>query len=344
LPIQEGRGYPIAPSLFLQAQSLVETRELTFPAEEGPERLDSFLARAVGEVTRSAVQRLIDGGMVTVDGAVPKPSLKLKGGERVIVSIPPPVPAEPAAEHIPLEILYEDSDLIVVNKPAGMVVHPGAGAGSGTLDNALLAHCNDLSGIGGQVRPGIVHRIDKDTSGVLVVAKNDRAHLALAHQFKEHTVKRVYLALVFGSPKADKGRIESAIGRHPSERTKMSGKARHGKHAVTHWHAARRYPGLTLLRLKLETGRTHQIRVHLSEAGHPLVGDQVYGGGSRLSAVRDPELRRLIRELGRQALHAKVLGFIHPGTGEYMEFDTELPADMARIIAYLEKTGTASPS
>jgi 23S rRNA pseudouridine1911/1915/1917 synthase len=317
----------------------VETKELTFLAEEGQERLDSFLARTVDELTRSAVQRLIEEGLVTVDGTVPKPSLKLKGGERVIVSIPPPVPAEPAAERIPLEILYEDSDLIVVNKPAGMVVHPGAGAGSGTLVNALLAHCSDLSGIGGQVRPGIVHRIDKDTSGILVVAKNDRSHLALAHQFKEHTVKRVYLALVFGSPKADKGRIESVIGRHPSERTKMSGKARHGKHAVTHWQAMRRYPGLTLLRLKLETGRTHQIRVHLSEAGHPLVGDQVYGGGNRLAAVRDQELRRLIRDLGRQALHAKVLGFIHPRTAEYLEFDTELPEDMARIVHYLEKTG-----
>ncbi len=317
----------------------METRELTFPAGEKPERLDSFLARAVDDITRSAAQRLIDEGMVTVDGAVPKPSLKLKGGERVVVSIPPPVPAEPAAEDIPMEILYEDSDLIVVNKPAGMVVHPGAGTVSGTLVNALLGHCRDLSGIGGHVRPGIVHRIDKDTSGVLVVAKNDRTHLALARQFKEHTVKRVYLALVFGSPKADKGRIESVIGRHPSERTKMSGRARHGKQAVTHWQAVYRYAGLTLVRLRLETGRTHQIRVHLSEAGHPLVGDQVYGGGSRLPAVRDPELRRLIRELGRQALHAKVLGFIHPTTGEYLEFETELPEDMARIVRYLETAG-----
>ncbi len=319
----------------------METREFTFPAGEGPERLDSFLARAVDDLTRSAAQRLIDEGMVTVDGTASKPSLKLKGGERVIVSIPPPLPAEPAAEQIPLEILYEDSDLIVVNKPAGMVVHPGAGTGSGTLVNALLGHCRDLSGIGGQVRPGIVHRIDKDTSGVLVVAKNDRTHVALAHQFKEHTVKRVYLALVFGSPKADKGRIESVIGRHPSERTKMSGRARHGKHAVTHWQTVCRYPGLTLLRLKLETGRTHQIRVHLSEAGHPLVGDQVYGGGGRLAAIRDPELRRLIRELGRQALHAKVLGFVHPSTGEYLEFDTELPEDMARIIEYLQQAASS---
>ncbi len=322
----------------------METRELTYPSGEGPERLDSFLARTVDDMTRSAAQRLIDEGMVTVDGTVPKPSLKLKGGERVAVSIPPPVPAEPTAEDIPLDILYEDSDLIVVNKPAGMVVHPGAGTGSGTLVNALLGHCRDLSGIGGQVRPGIVHRIDKDTSGVLVVAKNDRTHLALAHQFKEHSVKRVYLALVFGSPKADRGRIESVIGRHPSERTKMSGRARHGKHAVTHWQALHRYPGLTLLRLRLETGRTHQIRVHLSEAGHPLVGDEVYGGGGRLAAIRDPHLRTLIRELDRQALHAKVLGFIHPATGEYLEFDTELPEDMARIIEYLEKAGTASPS
>ncbi len=314
-------------------------RELIVPEGEGGERLDHFVARMVGELTRSAAQRLIEAGLVTVSGSAAKPALKLREGEHVVVSIPPPEPAEAEPEDIPLEILHEDSDLVVVNKPAGMVVHPGAGNPRGTLVNALLSHCHDLSGVGGELRPGIVHRIDKDTSGALVVAKNDRTHLALAHQFKEHTVKRVYLALVFGSPKADKGRIESTIGRHPSERTKMSGKARHGKHAVTHWQAVRRYPGLTLLRLKLETGRTHQIRVHLSEAGHPLVGDQVYGGGGRLAAIRDPEVRKLIRELGRQALHAKVLGFVHPATGEYLEFDTELPEDMARIIHYLEKAG-----
>lgn len=310
--------------------------ELTYPEGGEPERLDSFLARSVAPITRSTVQKLIEEGLVTVNGAPQKASLKLKGGERISVLIPPPKPAEAAAEEIHLDILYEDGDLVVVNKPAGMVVHPGAGTSGGTLVNALLAHCRDLSGIGGTMRPGIVHRIDKETSGVLVAAKNDAAHQALAHQFKEHTIKRVYLALVYGAPKGDKGRIESTIGRHPVDRKRMSGKGSRGKHAVTHWQVVGRYPGITLMRLRLETGRTHQIRVHLSEAGHPLVGDKVYGGSGRLSGIGDPQLKALIRELDRQALHAKTLGFIHPTTGEYLEFDTALPEDMARIIDYLE--------
>ncbi|HYS44685.1 MAG TPA: RluA family pseudouridine synthase [Geobacteraceae bacterium] len=315
----------------------MEKYELTYPADVEPERLDSFVARSLGQVTRSTVQKLIEEGLVTVDGAIQKASLKLKGGELIAVRIPPPKAAEAVAEEIPVEILYEDGDLVVVNKPAGMVVHPGAGTSSGTLVNALLAHCRDLSGIGGTLRPGIVHRIDKDTSGVLVVAKNDRAHQSLAGQFKEHTTKRVYLALVFGSPKADKGKIESVIGRHPVDRKRMSGKSSRGKHAVTHWLVLGRYKGITLVRLKLETGRTHQIRVHLSEAGHPLVGDRVYGGSGRLAGITDPKLKMLIRALDRQALHAKTLGFIHPTTGSYLEFDTELPEDMARIIEYLEE-------
>ncbi len=318
----------------------METIDLTFPDDVEAERLDSFVARSVGTLTRSTVQKLIEGGDVTVGGVPQKPSLKLRGGERITVSVPPPVAAEAVAEDIPLEILYEDEDLVVLNKPAGMVVHPGAGTSSGTLVNALLGHCGDLSGIGGTVRPGIVHRIDKDTTGVLVVAKNDHAHNALAHQFKEHSIKRVYLALVFGSPKGDKGKIESAIGRHPVDRKRMSGKARRGKHAVTHWQVLGRYAGITLVRLRLETGRTHQIRVHLSEAGHPLVGDKVYGGSGRIVGITDPRLVALIRALDRQALHAKTLGFIHPTTGEYLEFDTELPEDMSRIINYLEKAGT----
>jgi len=291
---------------------------------------------AMDGLTRSMARRLIEAGLVTVDGTKEKPSLKLRGGEKIVVTIPPPIPAEPAAETIPLEILHEDSDLVVVNKPAGMVVHPGAGNAGGTLVNALLGHCHDLSGIGGELRPGIVHRIDKDTTGILVVAKNDPAHRSLSLQFKEHTIKRIYLALVFGSLKADKGRIESIIGRHPVDRKRMSGAARRGKKAVTHWHAVDRYQGLTLMRLKLETGRTHQIRVHLCEAGHPLVGDAVYGGSGRLATIKDPQLRELIKSRGRQALHAKTLGFIHPSTGEYLEFDSELPTDIARIIGYLE--------
>lgn len=304
------------------------------------ERLDSFISRSVPELTRSAAARLIDNGCATVNGQKQKASLKLKGGDAVTVIVPPPTPAEPQPQEIPLEVLYEDPDVIVINKGAGMVVHPGAGNEDGTLVNALLAHCKDLSGIGGELRPGIVHRIDKDTSGVLVIAKSDRAHTALSDQFKVHSIKRIYLALVYGNLKEDKGRIESTIGRHPVDRKKMSGKARNGKNAITHWRVEARFPGITLVRLRLETGRTHQIRVHLSEAGYPLLADEVYGGGSRLAQVKDPVLRQMIKTMGRQALHAKTLGFLHPVTGQYLEFDTELPEDMAGIIAYLtEKAG-----
>lgn len=287
-------------------------------------------------LTRSAALRLIETGMVTVNGAPQKPSLKLKGGEQVCVAIPPPAPAGAVAEDIPLEILYEDSDVIVINKPAGMTVHPGAGQSCGTLVNALLGHCRDLSGIGGEMRPGIVHRIDKDTSGVLLAAKNDRSHQHLAHQFKEHTITRIYCALVFGSPKTDSGKIESAIGRHPVDRQRMSSKARHGKHAVTHWKVLARYPGVTLLQLRLQTGRTHQIRVHLSEAGFPLVGDQLYGSSGRLAGVANTRVRAVLKGMHRQALHAKTLGFIHPTSGEYLKFDTDLPEDMALIVHELE--------
>jgi len=318
----------------------VQKIELIFPVGSEPARLDMIVGAMEG-LTRSMAQRLIEAGMVTVEGTVQKSSLKLRGGEKVSVTVPPPVPAEPVAEAIPLEILYEDCDIVVVNKPAGMVVHPGAGNAHGTLVNALLGHCLDLSGIGGELRPGIVHRIDKDTSGVLVAAKNDHAHRSLSDQFREHTIKRVYLALVFGSPRQDKGKIETAIGRHPVDRKRMSGTARRGKKAVTHWYAINRFQGVTLMRIRLETGRTHQIRVHFSEAGHPLAGDKVYGGSSRLESIKDMQLRKLIKELGRQALHAKTLGFIHPTSGEYLEFDTELPEDLARIIDYLEKQQVA---
>jgi 23S rRNA pseudouridine1911/1915/1917 synthase len=242
-------------------------------------------------------------------------------------------------EDIPLEILYEDADLVVLNKPAGMVVHPGAGNSAGTLVNALLGHCHDLSGIGGELRPGIVHRIDKETSGILVVAKSDNAHQGLSGQFSAHTIKRVYIALVFGSMKTDTGKIEGTIGRHPVDRKKMSGTSRHGKRAVTHWRVLARYPGISLLRIKLETGRTHQIRVHLSENGHPLLGDAVYGGSGRLAGLKDAKLRSLIKEMGRQALHAQTLGFIHPVTGVYLEFSAELPADIQTILDYLDTSG-----
>ena len=312
------------------------------PPEAVGQRLDHFLTGQEPFLSRSQVQRLMVKGLVLVNARQARPSLRLRAGDLIRMTVPPPEEVTLAPEAIPLDIVYEDEDLLVVNKPAGMVVHPGAGNASGTLVNALLGHCHDLSGIGGELRPGIVHRIDKDTTGLLVVAKNDPAHRSLSHQFKEHTIKRVYLALVFGSPKADKGRIESAIGRHPVDRKRMSGAARRGKKAVTHWQAVSRYQGLTLMRLKLETGRTHQIRVHLCEAGHPLAGDTVYGGSGRLATIQDPQLRDLIKGLGRQALHAKTLGFIHPSSDEYLEFDTELPTDMARIIDYLESKRLAT--
>jgi 23S rRNA pseudouridine1911/1915/1917 synthase len=315
----------------------MEPFELTCPFDCCGERLDQFVSRMVTALTRSAVQRLIDEGTITVNGTPAKPSLKLKGGERIAVVIPPPEPVAAQAEQIALDILYEDGDLVVINKPAGMVVHPGAGNTSGTLVNALLGHCRDLSGIGGELRPGIVHRIDKDTSGILVVAKNDRSHLALSQQFKEHTIKRVYTALVYGAPREERGKIEAAIGRHPQDRKRMSSRSGKGRHAVTHWRVIGRYNGVTLMSMRLETGRTHQIRVHLSEAGHPLVGDPVYGGSGRIANLKDRILARMIRELGRQALHARILGFIHPGSGTYLEFTAEPPEDMARLLTYLEE-------
>ena len=312
--------------------------EIIIVAEERQgERLDAYIASLFAEITRSAVQRLIEQGNILVDGKEVKSSYKISAGEEISLNVPPPEPSAALPEKMPLNILYEDSDLIVINKPPGLTVHPGAGISSGTLVNALLGHCTDLSGIGGEIRPGIVHRIDKDTSGILVAAKNDMAHQGLANQFSKHTVKRIYHALVFGSPKTETGRIENEIGRHPTDRKKMSGKAKHGRHAVTHWKVLARYNGVTLLRLRLETGRTHQIRVHLSEAGHPLLADSVYGGDARLGNLKDTKLKSLIKELGRQALHAKTLGFIHPASGEYIEFDSELPEDMRQIIDYLEK-------
>jgi len=310
---------------------------ITIPENKQGERLDAFIASSLTELTRSAVQRLIEQGLIRVDDKEVKSSYKLSIGEEVTVSIPPPEPSTAIPEDMELNILYEDTDVIVVNKPAGLTVHPGAGISSGTLVNGLLGHCSDLSGIGGEVRPGIVHRIDKDTTGILVVAKNDAAHQGLSAQFSQHTVKRVYYALVFGSPKTDKGRIEGEIGRHPVDRKKMSGNARHGRHAVTHWKVLARYNGVSLLQLRLETGRTHQIRVHLSEAKHPLLGDAVYGGDARLGNIKDVKLKALIKDLGRQALHAKTLGFIHPSSGDYVEFDSDLPEDMQRIIDYLDK-------
>lgn len=309
---------------------------ITFPTDSASIRLDHFLCKELCTETRSSVQRLIEAGNIRVNDRQVRPSLKLKGGDRIFVEIPEPVAAEPLPESIPLEVLYEDADLIVINKPAGMVVHPAAGNSSGTLVNALLAHCSDLSGVGGELRPGIVHRLDKGTSGVMVAAKNDRAHQGLSAQFSVHSIKRIYQALVYGSPPLDSGKLEGIIGRHPTERLRLSGLARHGKHAVTRWRVCGRFGRITLVELRLETGRTHQIRVHMTEAGFPLVGDPLYPDGGRFNNIPDVKLRKLITALGRQALHARTLGFIHPVSNQYLEFSAGLPQDMSDLLDYLE--------
>ena len=302
------------------------------------ERLDRALAAALPDLTRSRVKALIESRRVALEDGrtIEEPSRKVKTGERFIVDIPAPEPAEPKPQAIDLDILYEDSDLLVLNKPAGLVVHPAPGNPDSTLVNALLAHCGDsLSGIGGVRRPGIVHRLDKDTSGVMVVAKNDRSHHALAKLFAAHDLTRIYRALVWGGPKAQKGTIEAAIGRHPVDRKRMAVRTSSGRAAVTDYWVERRFgpplaPVASLLGAKLETGRTHQVRVHLAHLGCPVVGDPVYGRKSR-NASQPASLRGF----GRQALHAAVLEFRHPRTGKEMRFATELPQDFRMLVAKL---------
>jgi len=315
--------------------------EFTVEEENNGVRLDIFINRHLESESRSFVQRLIEEGSVQVDGKSARSSHKVRSGEQISVEIPEPIAAEPKGEDIPLQVLYEDRDLIVINKPAGMVVHPAPGNSGGTLVNALLAHCTDLSGIGGELRPGIVHRLDKGTTGVMVAAKNDHAHQSLAAQFHVHSIKRIYHALVFGNPVDESGKIEGIIGRHPTERLRQSGKAKQGRNAVTRWKVKERYGRITLVELRLETGRTHQIRVHLTEAGFPLLGDPLYPDGGRTNNLADSRLKKMIHTLGRQALHARTLGFIHPSSGEYMEFTVEMPKDMQEIVDYLSPSNRA---
>ena len=282
--------------------------------EENGIRVDKYIADAEIGLSRSAAVGLIENGGVTVNGQRVNKKAKLKLGDTISVSIPDPIPYEAKAEDIPIDIVYEDNDLLVVNKPKGMVVHPAAGNYEGTLVNALLYHCGDsLSGINGVMRPGIVHRIDKDTSGLLIVAKNDKAHASLAEQIKAHSFTREYEAVVFGNLKTDEGTVDAPIGRNPNDRKKMCVTERNSKHAVTHYRVLSRYKGYTHIRCILETGRTHQIRVHMAYLGHPVAGDQVYG-------VKGEKLN-----FSGQCLHAKKIGFIHPKSGKYMEFDSVLP-------------------
>lgn len=299
-------------------------------------RLDIFLSQKLPDITRSRIKNLIEDGRVCLNGKPVKAGAKIKTGDRIDIVIPEPQPIKAEPEKIPLDVLYEDSHIIVINKPHGLTVHPGAGRRAGTLVNALLYHCKDLSGIGGALRPGIVHRIDKDTSGVLVVAKTDKSHQFLAKQFKEHSIKRKYLTLVWGMVKNDEGTIDLPIGRHLSERKKMSVRTTRGRRAVTHYKVNKRFDNFTLIEATLETGRTHQIRVHLSSIHHPVVGDPVYGK-KNMPAGLSPKLTALLKNFQRQALHAQTLGIVHPETQKYMEFTSPLPDDMKNIINALEQ-------
>lgn len=302
------------------------SESFTFTAVSAGVRIDKYLTENLDGFTRSAVSRLIDDDNVVVNGKAVNKNYKLKANDSINVFVPDAVHLEATAENIPLDIVYEDDDLLVVNKPKDMVVHPAAGNYTGTLVNALLYHCKDsLSGINGVIRPGIVHRIDKDTSGLLIVAKNDMAHLDLARQIKEHSFHRAYEAVVYGNIKDDGGTVHQPIGRNPKDRKKMAVTDKNSKDAVTHYEVIKRYGNFTHIRCVLETGRTHQIRVHMAYIGHPLAGDSVYGP------------KKVITELKGQCLHAGEIGFVHPRTNEYLEFKASLPEYLKKYIAKLEK-------
>ena len=320
--------------------------------DEAGGRLDRLLAVHVGELSRTRLKALIEAGAVAVDGrTIRDPGHRVNSGASILIDIPPPAPAKPAAEPIPLNVVYEDSDIIVIDKPKGLVVHPAAGHSSGTLVNALIAHCGEsLSGIGGERRPGIVHRLDKDTTGLMVVAKNDRAHQALAAQFASHgrdggPFERSYLAFVWGAPDRPRGVIDKPIDRHQVARDRMAVREG-GREAVTHWQVLERYAdpagsrraskptesAASLLLCRLETGRTHQIRVHLASIGHPLLGDETYGAGFRTKSTLLPEAAQgALAALGRQGLHSHILAITHPTSGKILRFRSELPADLARL-------------
>ncbi|MCP3144444.1 RluA family pseudouridine synthase [Pyxidicoccus xibeiensis] len=307
-----------------------DTREHRAPPEARGERVDQYLARAFPDLTRSRIHGLIEAGHVLADGQPAKPARRLRGGELLSLHIPAPVPAVPLAEELPLAVLHEDRDLVVVDKAAGMVVHPGAGHASGTLVNALLHRVKDLAGVGGELRPGIVHRLDKDTTGCLVVAKNEQALVALQKSFKTRAVEKTYLALVHGTPPAE-ARIETLYGRHPVNRQRFTGKVKEGKQAITVFRVLESFDGAALVEVDLLTGRTHQIRVHLSEAGHPLLCDALYGAGRKPKGLAAEAQEKL----GRQALHAWRLAFAHPRTGKVLKLEAPVPADLEAALALL---------
>lgn len=313
------------------------THLLTVEPDQDGIRLDNFLTAFLPEQSRSHVQRLIKDGRVTGPGASLRPSTAVRAGQVYEVEIPPPVAAAPEPQAIPIRIVYEDEHLVVLDKPAGMVVHPGAGHSGGTLVNALLHHVKDLSGIGGELRPGIVHRLDRGTSGLMVVAKSDAAHQELSRQFSEREVDKDYIALVWGLVQAGR-RIDAPIGRDPGDRQKMSTRARRARSAVTRVTSARHYKGVSLLKVAIATGRTHQIRVHLSAIGHPIVGDVTYGGVHRRTASH----LRAVQRLERPFLHSARLAFTHPADGRRVEFDSPLPLDLQAILDDIEEREEAS--
>ena len=303
----------------------MERTALTAGPEAAGERLDSFLTARLPGLTRSAAARLIETGQVLVDGKPARKSARLAGGETVEVTLPDPEPADALPQDIPLDVVYEDDDVIVVNKPSGLVVHPAPGHPDGTLVNALLHHCGgSLSGVGGALRPGIVHRIDRDTSGLIIAAKNDAAHQALAAQLADHTLARTYEAVAAGSFREDAGTVDAPIGRCLSDRKKMA-VVPNGKRAVTHWEVLERFPGYTYVRCRLETGRTHQIRVHMAHLGHPIYGDMVYGG------------KKPVPGLAGQCLHAVGLRFVHPRTGETVELSCPLSGEFQALLEKLRR-------
>jgi 23S rRNA pseudouridine1911/1915/1917 synthase len=301
-----------------------EPLEWIVEAEQSGERVDKFVTDSIDDqgVSRTQVQEWIKAGAVQVDDKIAKANVKVAEGNRVVLLIPEPEEAAIVPENIPLEVIYEDSDLIVINKKRGMVVHPAPGHSSGTLVNALMYHCKDLSGINGMIRPGIVHRIDKDTTGLLMAAKNDLAHISLAEQLKDHTVTRKYIALVHGNLPHDQGTIDAPIGRDLNDRKLFTVTEHNSRHAVTHFHVLERLGDYTIVELQLETGRTHQIRVHMKYIGHPLAGDPVYGRNKTVA-------------LKGQALHATLLGFTHPRSAERLEFEMPLPADFEYVLSSL---------
>lgn len=319
-----------------------QLRTLTVPSEDAGQRLDRWLANRVPDLSRSAAQRLVWGSHVRVNGQIhTKCNVAIRGGDTIEVNIPPPAPAIPEPEPIALDIVYEDESLLILNKPAGMVVHPAAGNRKGTLVNALLHHCSGIASVGGVERPGIVHRLDKLTSGLMAVAKSDIAHRHLTAQLVSRTMKRTYVAIAWGELQPPDGTITGDIGRHPTDRKRMAIVAQHGRHAVTHYRTLAVAGGLSVLELSLETGRTHQIRVHLSHDGHPIVGDRQYGyEGRRLNdrlAALPPALHRLVAAATRQLLHASRLRLVHPLSGETLEFKTPLPDDAAQLVAAIQK-------